>query len=106
MLRVHLTETQMGEMETLRDRGQPAYLRERAAAILKVAQGFSATRVARHLLLRPHNPTIVRDWVRGYQREGIIGLYQRPRGGGRPPGSKDRRPRKRRTKPKTQDPLA
>jgi hypothetical protein len=33
MLRVHWTEVQRAELEVLRDRGQPAYLRERAAAL-------------------------------------------------------------------------
>jgi transposase len=97
MLRVYLTEAQGAELEALRDRGQPAYLRERAAALLKVADGHSATQVARHLLLRPHNPYIVRQWVRSYQQEGVKGLRHQPRGGGRPPGAKDRTPRKRRT---------
>jgi transposase len=94
MLRVHWTEVQRAELEVLRDRGQPAYLRERAAALLKVAGGNSATQVARQLLLRPHNPYIVRQWVRSYQQEGVQGLRHKPRGGGRPPGAKDRTRRK------------
>lgn len=96
MLHLQLTGAQRAELEALRARGQPAYLRERAAALLKVAAGNSATNVARHLLLRPHNPFIVREWVRRYQQEGTQGLRHKPRGGGRPPGAKDRTPRKKR----------
>ena len=71
-------------------------MREKASAILKVGFGHSPTQVAEHLLLRPHTPYRVRGWIRRYEREGIQGLYHRQRGGGRPPGSKDRAPRKRR----------
>lgn len=96
MLRVYLTEAQRAELEALRDRGQPAYRRERAAAILKVASGSSASQVAHSELLRPRTPYRVRQWIRRYLAEGLGGLYHRPRGGGRPPGAKDRRPRQRR----------
>lgn len=95
MLRVTLAPTQQSELERFRDTAERPYLREKAAAILKVASGHSATQVAEHLLLRPRTPYRVRGWIRRYQQEGVGGLYHRRRGGGRPPGSKDRVPRKR-----------
>jgi len=68
----------------LRDRGPKAYLRERAAALLKIAAGESAHHVARHGLLKPRDPDSVYGWLHRYQAEGIAGLTIRP-GRGRKP---------------------
>lgn len=45
---IHLTAEQVAELEWVRDHHQKAYLRERAAAILKVASGRSMLQVALH----------------------------------------------------------
>lgn len=106
LLRIQLTEAQRVELEALRDRGQPAYLRERAAAILKVDAGHSATQVACSMLLRPGTPHLVRQWLRRYLAQGVAGLYQLPRNGaGRPPGAKDRVPRQQRPPARRQTPI-
>lgn len=68
----------------LRNCGPKAYLRERAAALLKVADGLSAERVAARHLLRPRRPDTVRAWLDRWQAEGLAGLYIR-RGRGRKP---------------------
>lgn len=71
-------------LEALVARGRPAYLRERAAAILKVADGLVAAEVARTGLLRPRDPDTVYRWLDRYATEGIAGLTVRP-GRGRKP---------------------
>jgi len=55
------------------------YLREKAAALLKIADGQSVKEVARNGLLRPHKEDTVRGWVRDYQRSGLGAMYQLPR---------------------------
>ena len=49
---MHLTAEQTAELEWVRDHHQKAYMRERAAAILKVASGLSMLQVALHGLLK------------------------------------------------------
>lgn len=51
-LRLALTDTQRQELETLRDEQPLAYLRERAAALLKLSEGQSGLRIAQHGLLK------------------------------------------------------
>jgi transposase len=61
-----------------------AYVRERAAALLKIAAGVSAAWVAEHGLLTRHAPDTVYRWLDRYQREGLAALTIRP-GRGRKP---------------------
>lgn len=97
MLHITVTATQRAELQAVRDHDRRPYLRERAAAVLKVADGHSATQVAQTGLLRPHPPVVVRGWARRYLAQGIASLVRRPQpGAGRPPGAKDTAPRKRR----------
>ena len=85
MVRVlFLTDTERQELEHMRDRGTPAYLRERAAAVLKVADGIPAAAVARHGLLRPRKPDTVYAWLDRYGLDGLAGLKINP-GRGRTP---------------------
>jgi hypothetical protein len=81
---IELTETQRAELEDVRNHHPKPYMRERAAAILKIADGVSGRETARHRLLRPHWPDTIYEWVRRYQAEGIAGLKIRP-GRGRKP---------------------
>lgn len=71
------------ELERLRDTSPKAYLRERAAAILKVAAGMAVYQVAREGLLKPRRRQTVGEWVSRYREAGIAGLSLRP-GRGRP----------------------
>ena len=64
--------------------GQPAYLRERAAAMLKIADHHSPHDVALHGLLLPRDPDTVYAWLNAYLAHGIAGLWMQP-GRGRPP---------------------
>jgi hypothetical protein len=83
-LRLELTEAQRAELEDLRDHAEQPYLRERAAALLKVAAGWSAWKTAREGLLKPRYKETVSEWVRRYQRQGVSGLEIR-KGRGRKP---------------------
>ena len=65
-----LTPEQRHEMIVLRDTAPKAYLRERAAALLKIADGMSAAMVARSGLLRPRKPATVWRWLQRYRAEG------------------------------------
>jgi hypothetical protein len=69
-----LTETEEQELTRLRDQAPKPYLRERAAALLKVAAGQSAAAVARHGLLRPRKPDTIYTWLDRFLIDGIDGL--------------------------------
>jgi transposase len=85
MLRkVTLTAEQREELETLARHSAKAYLRERAACILKVADGAIAAHVARQGLLLRRDEDTVYDWLNRFADEGIAGLQIRA-GRGRKP---------------------
>jgi transposase len=78
-LHVDLSEEQRDELIDVRDHHEKPYMREKAAAVLKVAgllegEGQSARQVALHGLLRERRPNTVRDWVHTYREEGIDGF--------------------------------
>ena len=79
-----LTTAERVELTRLRDSAPEPYLRERAAALLKVADGISAARVAREGLLRPRKPDTLYAWIDRFVEEGIEGLRVR-KGRGRKP---------------------
>jgi transposase len=79
-----LTEAQGAELRRARDTHPKPYVRERAAALLKLADGQSAPQVARRGLLRPRRTGTVYDWKRRFLQEGIAGLLVR-KGRGRKP---------------------
>lgn len=84
MHRLTLTSAERADLVALRDTGPKAHLRERAAALLKIADGRSAAAVARSGLLRPRQPDTVYRWLRRYLAGGIAGLEDRPGRGRRP----------------------
>lgn len=73
-LTIELTDDQRAELEQMRDHAEKAYLRERAAAILKIADGASGRQVAFGGLLQKRRTDTVYDWVHRYREEGIVGL--------------------------------
>ena len=83
-LAVAVRPDQEDELTYLRDYDPTPYVRERAAAILKVAAGESLRAVARAGLLRPRHRETVAAWVRRSLAEGRAGLQVRP-GRGRKP---------------------
>ena len=81
---VILTERQREVLIDTRDHNSRPYMRERASAILKVADGGSREEVGRSQLLRPHSGDTVGVWIRRFVAEGPEGLVIRP-GRGRKP---------------------
>ena len=79
-----LPTTERQTLEELRAHGPQAYLRERAAALLKVDAGMSPARVAREGLLRPRKPDTVSAWLDRFIEHGLAGLTIRS-GRGRKP---------------------
>jgi hypothetical protein len=66
-----------------RDHDPRPAVRERCAALLKVAGGTSAYAVARYGLLRTRDPDTVYAWLDLYQAEGLKGLLAHLHGGAR-----------------------
>lgn len=81
---VELTEEARNKLEQWRDTAKKSYLRERAAAILKIADGMSASKVATTGLLKHHDPDVIYRWLDRFEAEGCDGLIIRP-GRGRKP---------------------
>ena len=79
-----LSEQQRHALLRMRDLDPKPYRRERAAALLKVADGTPAAQVARHGLLRRRKPDTLYAWLDRFQEAGIAGLALRP-GRGRKP---------------------
>ena len=84
LITVCLMPEQEEQLKQIRDTHKDAYMRERAAAIIKVAQGMSPCRVALTGLLKTRKPDTVRDWIKRFLSEGIAGLPVKP-GQGRKP---------------------
>jgi len=72
------------QLKHIRDTHKDAYMRERAAAILKVAQGMSPHQVALNGLLKTRKPDTVYDWIKRFQSKGVAGLPVK-KGQGRKP---------------------
>jgi len=93
-LKVTLSEQQREELLDVRDHHEKPYMRERAAAVLKVAgppgeEGQSARQVALHGLLRERRPNTVRGWIHAYKEEGIDGFVVEEGRGQKPAFSPD-----------------
>jgi transposase len=78
---LNLSEEQEKELSQLRDQTNQEYVRERCAALLKIAAGRSARWVALHGLLRARDPDTVYHWLNIYEAEGIGGLQAHQQGG-------------------------
>ena len=74
-----LSPKERGRLSRFRDRHRLPYLRERVAALLKIAEGKSPHWVARHGLFKARDPDVVYTWLRRYMRSGVSGLFQKPR---------------------------
>lgn len=75
--RSQLTKAEQQELERLRDHSPKAYVRERAAPILKVATGGEPEQVAESGLLKRHNRDTGYRWLERYVNEGSSGLQVR-----------------------------
>lgn len=78
------TDTQRKELERIRDTHEKPYMREKASALLQIADGRSPHAVALHGLLKPRDPDAVYRWLNRYEAEGAKGLLVKD-GRGRKP---------------------
>jgi transposase len=69
-----LSRKKRSELEDLRDHAEVPYLRERAAALLKIADGDSTHTVAASGLLKKRWHFTLSRWVKRYQKDGLEGL--------------------------------
>ena len=74
IIHLELSEEQRQELEVVRDHDARPYMREKAAALLKVASGQVAARVAENGLLKSHDPDVIYRWLKGWEAEGLLGL--------------------------------
>jgi hypothetical protein len=79
-----VTREQREDLERQLRRAPKAYVRERASAILQVADGTPAAWVATRGLLVRRDPETVYGWLDRFEAEGVAGLTIRP-GRGRGP---------------------
>lgn len=66
-----------------RDHDPRPYVRERCAALLKIAEGHSPHAVAVTGLLRPRDPDTVYSWLEHFHHDGLPGLLAHQHGGNR-----------------------
>lgn len=78
-----LTKIQRQELQEHRDHDSRPYVRERCAALLKVADGLAPFRVSQEGLLQPRDPDTVYSWLALYEAEGLAGLIAHQHGGRR-----------------------
>ena len=78
---VVLSWTQRQELEEARNHDPRPYVRERCAAVLKIADGATAHAVARQGLLKPRDPDTLYAWLDLYATEGLAGLTGHRHGG-------------------------
>lgn len=76
---LHLDADQRTALEQIRDHDKRPYRREKAAALLKVAEGYSAHFVARHGLLKPRDPDTLYGWLDAFEQGGVDTLSHAPR---------------------------
>ncbi len=93
---IHLTAEQAEELQRVRDHHKKAYMRERAAAILKVASGLSMLQVALHGLHKPRRYETISEWISRYECGGVEGLRVQAGRGRKPAFSPCASPTRRR----------
>jgi len=69
-----LTDRQRRSLIRVRDHHRKPYLREKAAAVLKVADGWDIQDVAAFGLLKRHSRNTLASWLNRYQARGLAGL--------------------------------
>ncbi len=81
-----LSEQERSSLLFHRDHDSKPYVRERCAALLKIAEGQAPFAVAHNGLLRTRDPDTVYAWLDLYQQEGLPGLFAHQHGGHRKEG--------------------
>jgi hypothetical protein len=72
--RITLSAEQRAELARIRSHHAKRYVRERAAAILQVADGKTVADVSRRGLIRHRQDETVSEWVQRYRDQGVQGL--------------------------------
>lgn len=72
MRHLTLTEDEREDLIRIRDRDPRPYMRERAAGLLKIAEGQSARQVALHGLLKSHSTNTLYRWLDTYERTRTV----------------------------------
>lgn len=85
-----ITAEQQAYLVDLRDHDPRPYLREKAAALLKIAGGKSGHEVALHGLLKPRDPDTIYGWMDAFLRDGVLRPRPACRGPFSPSGSRAR----------------
>jgi transposase len=78
-----VTRAQRKELVAHRDHDPRPYVRERCAAMVKIADGMSPHAVARGGLLKARDPDTVYGWLNTYEAAGLPGLQAQQHGGPR-----------------------
>ena len=81
---LELNKQQRAELVKIRDTHAKAYMRERAAALLLIADGQRPYLVAQNGLYKCRKPDTIYSWIRRFKAEGVKGLVNKP-GRGRKP---------------------
>ena len=76
-----LTQNQRQQLLHHRDHDPRPYVRERCAALLKIADGMTPHAVARHGLLKPRKPDTVYSWLDWYEKLGMRSVIWFQHGG-------------------------
>lgn len=79
--RLALSGAQLEELEAYRDHDGRADIRERCAALLKIASGRSPHWVAKQGLLKERDPDAVYRWMAFYEQGGGEALIAHRHGG-------------------------
>ena len=74
ILSLSLTAAEQAALVAARDTHPKPYLRERAAALLKIAEGQHYEDVATQGLLKPRCRQTISTWLARYQQAGLKGL--------------------------------
>jgi hypothetical protein len=95
-LEITLREDQRAELLEARDHHAKASVREKAAAILKIAdERLPAVEVAQHRLLKRRDDNTVRSWLRRYVHGGLADLLVQAGRGKKPAFSPSGCPKRR-----------
>lgn len=81
-----LTDEARDELIEYRDHHPSPQVRERCAAMLKIAEGHAPHWVAKQGLLKKRDPDTVYEWLNLYETDGLVALLTRKQGGDRRSG--------------------
>ena len=79
-----LSDQQRRDLCHARDHHDKAYMRERAAALIKISDGDAPHAVAQQGLLKRRKADTVYDWLNRFEQDGIDGLLIRDGRGKKP----------------------